>query len=140
MVAPQETGGAPWPPMAIAICGLLGLAAAAFVVASLVHFGVVIPLGLLTLDDPFPGAAIPEAILALVLAIGALSVLARRPARWRVALAAALFAFLVTLYGLTVTVGSARTADITYHISILVVLVVIIGLLLLPQGRRALSG
>src|SRR4051812_28570304 len=140
MAAPQETARARWRLIAIAIGALLVGATGAFVVASLVHFGVAIALGPITLDDPFPGAAIPEAIIALVLGMGAVTVIARRPARWWVALATTLFALLVTIFGLTVTVGSSRTGDIAYHVTILVVLAVIVGLLLLPTGRHALSG
>jgi hypothetical protein len=121
------------------IGGLLVVATVAFAAASIIHFGLVLALGSLTVDDPFPGAAPPEALIALVLGIGALSVLARWPARWAVAFAASLFALLLTLYGLTVTVSSARTGDITYHVAVLVLSVVIVGLLLLPAGRHDVS-
>src|SRR4051812_12824967 len=100
-----------WRPIAIAIGGLLVVATGAFVVASLIHAGVVIAVGPVQMADSFPGAAIPEAIIALALGIGALSVLARRPTRWRVALATTLFAVLGTCFGLTFTVGSDRTGD-----------------------------
>ena len=139
MLASQETARARWRPISIAVCGLMVVATGAFAVASIVHFGVVIALGPVTIDDPFPGAAIPEAIIAVVLGIGSVTVIARLAARWRVALAATLFALLVTIYGLTVTVGSSRTGDITYHVTILVVLVLSVGLLLLPTGRHGLS-
>jgi hypothetical protein len=49
---------------------------------------------------------------------------------------ATLFALLGTAYGLTVTLGSARTGDIAYHVGILVVLAVILGLLLVPRRKR----
>jgi hypothetical protein len=140
MAAPYKPAPARWPPIALAIAGLMAVAAGAFAVASLVHFGVAITLGPLTLDDPFSGAAIPEAILALLLGIGAAMVIIRRPARWAVALATTLFALFVTIYGLSVTVSSSRTGDIVYHVSILMVLAVIVALLLLPPGRRSLSG
>jgi hypothetical protein len=118
----------------------MAAATVAFVVASLVHFGLVIAVGPVTIDDPFTGAAIPEAIIALVLAIGCVSVMTRRPAAWWVAVATTLFALLVTLYGLTVTVRSSLTGDVTYHVSVLSVLVVTVLLLFLPAGRRSLSG
>ena len=139
MVASPETGRARRPPISIAICGLMALAEVAFAGASIIHFGTVIALGPITVDDPFPGAAIPEAVIAVVLGIGALSVLARRPSRWGVALAATLFALLLTIYGLTVTAPSARTGDIMYHVAVLVLSVVILSLLLLPAGRQSLS-
>ena len=116
------------------------VATGAFAVASLVHFGVAIALGPVTIDDPFQGAAIPEAIIAIVLGTGSVTAIARRLTARRLALATTLFALLVTIYGLTVTVRSSRTGDVTYHVTILVVLAVIVGLLLLPTGRRSLSG
>jgi hydrogenase/urease accessory protein HupE len=139
MGASPETGRARRPPIASAICGLMALATVAFAAASIIHFGAVIGLGPITVDDPFPGAAIPEAVIAVVLGIGVLSVLTRRPSRWGVALAATLFALLLTIYGLTVTAPSGRTGDITYHVAVLVLSVVIVSLLLLPAGRQSLS-
>jgi hypothetical protein len=123
----------------IAICVLMALATIAFAVASIVHFGVTIPLGPVTIDDPFPGAAIPEAIITIVLGIGSVTMIAHLPTRRWMALATTLFALLATIYGLSVTVRSSRTGDIAYHITILVVLLVIAGLHLLPAGRHSLS-
>jgi hypothetical protein len=140
MVVPRQTDPVRGRPIAIVIGILMGVETVAFVGAATIHFGIGIVLGPLRLDDPFPGAAIPEAIIAGVLGIGVLSVLARWPARWGVALATTLFALLVTIYGLTVTVGSARTGDILYHIGVLGLAGVIVGLLLLPAGRHGLSG
>ncbi len=144
--SPAETGTGSqvartaWQPISIAICGLMALATVAFVVASVIHFGVTVPLGVVTIADSFRGAALPEAIIAIVLAVGTVTVMARWPPRWPVALGTTLFAFLLTIYGLTITLGLARTGDIIYHVSVLVVLAVIAGLLLLPPGRRSLSG
>ncbi len=140
MSLPPDTLPARRPPLATVICGLLGVAAVSFACASAIHMGLTVTLGTVTIADPFPGAAIPEAILAVVLAVGAVTVLLRAPVRWAVALAATLFAFLVTVYGLTITVGAGRTADIAYHVSVLVLLGITGGLLLLPAGRRALAG
>jgi hypothetical protein len=127
------------PPLARAIGGLLAVATATFVVASLLHFGVRLALGPLNLADPFAGAAIPEAIIALALGVGAIFVLARLPARWGVALATTLFALLATGFGLTITLGSGRTGDVAYHLSIFAVLAVTAVLLLLPAARRDLA-
>ena len=125
----------------IAISGLMVGATIAFVAASLVHFGIVISLGPVTIDDPFQGAAIPEAVIAVILGIGAASVIVRWPAAWKVALATTLFALVATIYGLTVTVNSPRTGDIIYLTSRSSwYLVVIATLLFLPVGRRSLSG
>src|SRR6476661_157855 len=139
MGASLETGRVRRPSISIAICGLMALAALAFAGASIIHFGIVIAVGPLTVDDPFPGAAIPEAVIAVVLGIGLLSVLTRRPSHWGIAVAATLFALLLTLYGLTVTVSSARTGDIAYHVAVLLLSVGIVSLLLLPAGRQGLS-
>lgn len=53
--------------MTIAIAVLMTVAAGTFALVSLVHFGVVITLGPLALDDPFAGAAVPEGVIAIVL-------------------------------------------------------------------------
>jgi hypothetical protein len=128
-----------WRPMSLAICGLMALATVSFALASLVHFGIVLPLGLVTLDDPFAGAAIPEAVIAIVLGIGTATVIGRQAKRWRVASVATVFAILATLYGLSVTLGSSRTGDITYHVFVLVLLLAILVFLLLPAGKRSLT-
>jgi hypothetical protein len=111
------------------------VATVGFALASLVHFGVALVLGPVTIDDPFAGAAIPEALLAVVLGIGSASWLGRWPVGRGLARATTLFALLVTLYGLTVTVGSARTGDVAYHVTILVVLSVLAVLLFLPAAQ-----
>jgi len=134
-----EPGRTRWQAMTIAIAALMALAAGTFAVVSLIHFGVVITLGPLALDDPFAGAAIPEGIIAIVLGAGTLTVIARPARRWTTALATTLFALVGTLYGLSVTLGSARTPDITYHLGVLCLLVLIVTLLLLPMGRRSLG-
>jgi hypothetical protein len=126
-------------PIAILIGALMALATGTFIVVSVIHFGVVIALGPVTIDDPFPGAAIPEAVIAAVLGIGSLAMITQWLSRWRVALGTSLFALLFTIYGLTVTLGSSRVGDVAYHITILVVLAVIVGLLLAPAGRGALG-
>ena len=128
-----------WQPIRIAIAALMTLAARTFAVVSLIHFGVVITLGPLILDDPFAGAAIPEGIIAIVLGIGTLNVIARAARSWTVALSTTLFALVGTLYGLSVTLGSPRTADIAYHLGVLCLLAVVVTLLLWPMGRQSLG-
>lgn len=120
------------PPMAAGV--LMALATAAFAVASIVHFGVDVPVGVATLSDSFPGAAAPEAVIAAVLAIGAAAVLTRRAKSRGIALGTTSFALLATVYGLSITLNSTRTGDVAYHLGILAVLLVILGLLLVP-GR-----
>jgi hypothetical protein len=110
------------------------LAAATFAVVSTVHFGVDIPLGFTTVSDSFAGAAPPEAVIAAVVAIGAVAVLTRRARSRAIALGTTGFALLGTAFGLTFTLNSTRTGDVAYHLSILVTLLVILVLLLVP-GR-----
>jgi hypothetical protein len=98
--------------------------------ASAIHSGV--PL---IVQDPFPGAAIPEAILAFVLAVGAAGVWSRIGAAWGVALATTLFGLAGVGFGFSLTVGSGRTGDIAYHASLLAVLVAAALLLLTPAAR-----
>lgn len=97
--------------------------------ASAVHGGVLGPI------DPFPGAAIPEAVIAVVLGIAAL-VAWSSPGAWTIAAAATLFAIVGTLFGLTITVPRGGVGDITYHLSLLAVLA-LTGGLLIARRRRA---
>ena len=135
--AGQNQSGRRPPSMALSV--LMAAAAATFAVASVIHAGAVIPLGVTTVSDPFPGAVVPEAVIAVALAAGAVAVLTRRPAARGAAVAATLFALLGTAVGLTFTLGSRRTGDVVYHVGMVVVLVVTLGLLLLPRGRRVPS-
>jgi hypothetical protein len=125
-------------PLAIGIGLVMVAATVSLAIASLLHFGVTLPLGTVTISDPFRGAAIPEAVLAAVLGIGAAFVLTGRSAAGWVALATTLFALLGTLYGLTVTVRRGEIGDIAYHLSLLTLLIAAVALLLSPAGRRAL--
>lgn len=113
------------------------LTALAFAAASVVHSGVAIPVGVATIRDPFPGAVVPEAVIAAVVALGAGSILARRRTSRLIALAACAFAILGTAYGLTVTVPRGGVGDIAYHVGILAVLVLVLVTLLLGRRRGA---
>jgi len=99
---------------------LLGVGAVGFAAASAIHFG--LPLGPRT--DAFPGARIPEAILAVLLGAAAIYVVARGPAARRLALAAVLISLLGVGFGLTVTIPAALWGDIVYHLVAAVVLIV----------------
>jgi hypothetical protein len=106
------------------VIGRLMLAeAVTFAIASILHFGV---------GETFIGAAIPEAIIAVVLGAGAIAVI-RRPtgSRW-IALATTLFALLGVIIGLSVILGGrvSRPVDLAYHATIFVALVVTVVLLL----------
>lgn len=99
---------------------LLGAGAVGFAVASTIHFGVRVG----PLADPFPGARIPEAVLAVLLGAAAVCVVAGgRAARW-LALAAVVVSLLGVGFGLTVTVPAALWGDIAYHVAAAVLLVI----------------
>ena len=105
--------------------------AATFAIASILHFGVL---------ETFIGAAIPEAIIAVVLATGAIGVMRRWAGSWVMALATTLFALAGVIIGLSVILMSrvSRPADLAYHAGILVALLITVGVLLSPAARRAL--
>jgi len=122
------------------IAGLMLVEALTLAIASVVHFGVVIPLGVLTLDDPFAGARIPEAIIAVVVAVAAISLLTRWVGAWWLALAATLFAIAGVLVGVSIVLfgTGSRPGDLVYHFSLLVALLVTVGLLFTPAARQAI--
>ncbi len=130
------------PQIAIVIAGLMLVEAVTLAVASIIHFGFAIPLGIVTLNDPFEGARIPEAIIAAVVLAGAISLLTRQRGTWWLALSTTLFAIVGVLVGLRfVLVGTvSRPGDLVYHGSLLVLLLVTVSLLLLPRSRGALKG
>jgi len=121
-----------------AIAGLMLVEAVTLAIASIVHFGVVISLGVVTLDDPFAGARIPEAIIAVVVGVAAISLLTGWAAAWGLALAATLFAIAGVLVGIRfVLIGMVSPAgDLIYHFSLLVALLVTVGLLFTPAARN----
>ena len=123
-----------------AIAGLMLAEAVTLAIASIVHFGVVIPLGVVTLDDPFAGARIPEAIIAVVVAVAALSLLTRWAGAWWLALAATIFAIAGVLVGVSIVLFGtvSRTGDLIYHFSLLVALLVTVVLLFTPAARHAI--
>jgi len=139
MMAASRSARSRGGPVSIVIGVLMSAAAVTLAVASLLHWGVAIPLGTATISDPFRAAAIPEAVIAVVVGSGAVSVLTRRPPAWWLALAATVLGVLGTAYGLTVTVRRGQPGDIAYHVSRLSVLAAAAGLLLTPRARRELS-
>src|SRR3989442_11130074 len=79
------------------LVGRLMLAeAVTFAIASILHFGVA---------ESFIGAAIPEAIIAVVLAAGAIRVMRRPAGSWPIAMATSLFALAGGIIGLSVILG-----------------------------------
>ena len=112
-----------------------------FVIASLLHFDINLPLGIATIHgESFLGAAIPEAIIAGVLLAGTIGVFASPRGTWGLALATTLFATAGVIIGLSVIVGGrvSRPGDLAYHSIILIALLVTIVLLLTRGARRAM--
>ncbi len=100
---------------------LMLIEAATFAIASILHFGV---------GETFIAAAIPEAIIAVVLGAGAIAVMRRDS--WWLGLATTLFALAGVIIGLSVIIGGpvSRPFDLAYHATIFVALVVTVVLLL----------
>jgi len=106
------------------LVGRLMLAeAVTFAIASTLHFGVA---------ESFIDAAIPEAIIAVVLGAAAIAVMRRGAGSLGLALAATLFALAGVIIGLSVIIGGpvSRPIDLAYHATILVALVGTVVLLL----------
>jgi hypothetical protein len=97
--------------------------AVTFAIASILHFGVL---------ESFIGAAIPEAIIAVVLGAGGIAVVRRATGSWWLAVTTTLFALAGVIIGLSVILRShvSRPADLTYHAAIFVALLLTIGVLL----------
>ena len=112
---------------------LLTVGAVTLALASLIHFGVPV-----LIEDPFSSAAIPEAVLAVVLAVGAASVWSRVGPAWVVAVVTTLFGLAGVSFGFSLTVSGPRTGDIAYHVGLLAVLVTAALLLVTPAARRTL--
>ena len=110
---------------------LMVLAAFTLFTASAVH------AGLLGAIDPFEGAALPEAIIGVVLLAGALGAFLRWPRSWPFAFGATLFAIVGTLVGLNFTLPRGSPGDIAYHLSLLGSLLVVTALLVRWRSRHA---
>lgn len=110
---------------------ILGLEAAIFIGAALIHFEVV-------LDGHYDReAGIAESVIAIVLLAGLLTSLLRPAATRRAGIIAQGFALVGTFVGVTLllTVGPRTTLDIVIHLVMVIVLV--IGLLFtVPASRR----
>ncbi|QUQ69164.1 hypothetical protein [Kutzneria sp. CA-103260] len=101
--------------------------AATFLLASLAHLTV----------EWEPGAAGPEALIGVVMAVGAFFAFR---GRWAVALGTSAFAAFGTIVGLTIIssgLGPKSVPDLTYHALILTTLIV--SIVLMVRSRQALS-
>ena len=97
----------------------LGLEAAIFIAAALIHFGVV-------LDGYYDqGAGTAEGVIAVVLLAGLVTSLLRPAATRRAGIIAQGFALVGTFVGVTLllTVGPRTTLDIVIHLVMVIVLV-----------------
>lgn len=108
---------------------LLIVATLSFALASIIHFDVPVPLGVTTVRDPFAGAAVPEAVIAAILATGTVALLTGSSAGRPIALVTTSVALAGTALGLSITLRTGRTGDIAYHIAVFALLTVIIALL-----------
>jgi peptidoglycan/LPS O-acetylase OafA/YrhL len=112
----------------------MGLVAASLVVTSLLHL-----TGLVRGHaEPYnpTGAGIAEAVIGIALIRGASSI-TRSPQTGRpVALARSAFAIAGLIVGLTFTVQGSDLPDITYHSTVLPLLVVIVVLLLRTKSQH----
>jgi hypothetical protein len=102
---------------------LMSVAAVTLGVASYLHRDGRIPLGFTVIHgERFFGASIPEAVIAAVLAAGAVAALAAWSRSRAAAVGATTFAVAGVAYGLSVTAGSGRPIDLAYHSALMAVL------------------
>jgi hypothetical protein len=116
------------------IAALMTLQAGSLAAASALHLS-----GLVQRRET--GAGIAEAVIGLALATGAVAVV-RRGSRGRAtALAATVFAIAGFIYGLSLTVRAGDLADITYHATVLPLLILTLGLIVgTKHADRAADG
>ena len=133
-----ETTTRRWTTVVTVISALIVVEAITFLLATLLHLGIPIPLGF---SEPrIIPAAIVEGLCALLLSLSAYAVFARKTWAWRVAVAAHIFAVLGVLLGIYATSrGPGDEANFIYHSVILVVLVIVLALLATPGARAALG-
>ena len=124
--------------MRAAIPKLMLVSGVSLWLASAIHFGVPIPVGVTTIYDPFAGARIPEAILGAVMFAGGLYALSGRAGAWLVALLCTTLTVLFALVGTTITVAAAGWGDIVYHAALLTLLgAILVGLVCTRQTDAA---
>jgi hypothetical protein len=111
----------------------MAIGAATLFGASAIHFGLFGPI------DSFAAAALPEAIIGGVLALGLIAKIVWWPGSWPVALAATLFAVAGTLFGLSVTIPRGEIGDIAYHLALFAILLAATAMLVRarPRARSA---
>ena len=127
--------------MATTIGVLAALYAATFVLGSVLHLGVRIPLGFAVLAEPrILPATIVEGLCGLFLAVGAYATLSRKTWAWPTITAAHAFALGGVLLGITALAlggGPSTELNTIYHRVMLVALAGGLVYLLAPIGRAA---
>jgi multisubunit Na+/H+ antiporter MnhF subunit len=108
----------------LAVAVLMTLEAASLVVASAVH-----------LSRSQPNAGIPEAVICVALAAGALAVYRAVPSWRTAALSTVGFAIAGFLVGLSVTARGHSLGDVAYHATVLPFLVGTLALAMPGTGR-----
>jgi nucleoside recognition membrane protein YjiH len=133
----QPSRDARWQPVRFLIIALLTVLVATLAVASAIHFGVTMA----GVADRLSGAALPEAVIAIVLLFGALSATFCVRHAWGSTLGTTVFGIAGFVIGMRFTLFGDRfvAGDVAYHIGGLVLLVVVVALLASPSGRVALN-
>lgn len=86
-----------------------------------------------------PGAGVPEAVICVVLAAGAVALVSRPESGQRIAQAALAFAIAGFLVGLTFTLQGGSAADVAYHVTVLPLIVVTLIVLRLDNRNDSQS-
>jgi hypothetical protein len=122
---------------------LLVVEALGFLVFAVLHLGLTLPLGFVTLEEPQRQYAVfVEGISAFFLMVGAFAAMTRRSWAWTAATVAHLLAAVGVLWGM-VAIRAGRgphtPLNDTFHSVMIIVLLAGLAFLLTPTGRRALS-
>jgi hypothetical protein len=134
-----ETTARRWPPIVIVISVLMAGEAITFLLATLLHAGIPIPLGFS--EPPLAAAAIVEGLCWFFLSVSLYAVFAHKTWAWMGSITAHLFAIAGVVLGIFATSrsGAGGEANFIYHRVILVILVVVLGLLVTPGARSGLG-
>lgn len=111
----------------------IAVTAASLWVASLIHFGLLIP------GYSHDGAAVPEAVIGTVMLVGLALSWAPQPWGGRAAVAALVFGLTGSLVGLVLVligVGPRTVPDIVYHVALVATLIVGLIVAIRPRAAR----
>ncbi|HEY8597165.1 MAG TPA: hypothetical protein VIL85_01970 [Thermomicrobiales bacterium] len=114
-----------------------------FLAGGVLHLGLPLPLGFVTLREPMIApAAVVEVLAGIGLLLGAGTILAGTEVRWLAVLSAHGFALggvLLGMAALAAGAGPRTQLNDTYHRIILAVLVIVVSFLLTPTVRMSLG-